>query len=184
MLTLRDGTPVQVRGMTPEDGPALSELFATATAVDVRFLRDDIADPAVVQGWCKALDYSRVLPLLALAGDRAVGQASLHFGCGPERHCGKVRVFVAPDFRRCGLGTRLVDALVDVAHQRGLEFVIAEVVSEQAWLIRAGLRRGFKLCFSLADSFMLRDGSTRDVTILRKQLRPPGAEPGTATREG
>jgi len=51
-------------------------------------------------------------------------------------------------------------------------------------LIRAGLRRGFKLCFSLADSFMLRDGSTRDVTILRKQLRPPGAEPGTATREG
>jgi GNAT superfamily N-acetyltransferase len=181
--TLRDGTQVWLRPMIPDDCAALVALFATAADEEVLYLRDDIRDQAVVQGWCAALDYGRVLPLVAWADDRAVGQASLHFGCGPERHCGKVRVFVAPEFRRRGLGTALLHALADVAGKHGLHFLLAEVVIEQARVIRTFMKAGYQLCFTLPDAFMFRDGGTRDLTILRLCLRPPCAEPGVFAPE-
>jgi GNAT superfamily N-acetyltransferase len=173
---LNDGTEVLLRPMTPDDCQALRSLFATATEADVRYLRDDVRDPAVVQGWCEHVDYGRVLPLTAFFQERAVGQASLHVGCGPDRHCAQMRLFVAPDFRRRGLGTHLLKALIDVARQRHLHQLMAEIVSDQSWLIRACLHRGFELCYTLPDAFMFPDGSTQGVTILRLCLQPPGVD--------
>lgn len=175
-VTLAEGTQVLLRPMAPDDCQALRDLFATATEADIRYLRDDVRDPAVVQGWCEHVDYGRVLPLTAFIQDRAVGQASLHFGCGPDRHCARVRLFVTPDYRRRGLGTHLLNALIDVARQRGLHQLMAESVSDQAWLIRACLHRGFELCYTLPDAFMFPDGSMQGVTILRLCLRLPGAD--------
>jgi GNAT superfamily N-acetyltransferase len=122
-----------------------------------------------------------VLPLVAWFNDHAVGQASLHFGCGPERHCGKVRLFVAPDFRCRGLGTALLRALAQAAARHDLRFLIAEVVMEQTKVIRTLMKTGYQLHFTLPEAFMLRDGSTRDLTLLRLCLRPPCPEPGAAT---
>lgn len=181
-VTLSDGTPVWLRPMVAEDCPALRGLFATATEADCRYLRDDVRDPAVAQQWCEHVDYGRVLPWTAFLEERAIGQASLHFGCGPERHCARIRLFVAPDFRRRGLGARLIEALIDVARQRGLHQLMAEIVSDQAWLIRASLHRGFALCHTLPDAFMFPDGSTEGVTVLRLDLRSSGADAARSRR--
>ncbi len=180
---LNDGEQVWLRPMLAEDCQALVALFALASDEDVRCLRDDIRDPAVARAWCRGLDYNQVLPLMALAGDRAVGQASLHFGSGPERHLGKVRLFVAPEFRRRGLGAALLRALISAGRQRGLRLLVAEVVSDQARVIQTLRSVGFELCFALPDAFMLRDGSTRDVTLLRLCLPASADEPATRMEE-
>ncbi len=174
-VTLAGGAQAILRPMEPEDCQAVRDLLATATEADLRYLRDDVRDPAVVQQWCAHVDYGRVLPWTAFVAERAVGQASLHFGCGPERHCARIRLFVAPDFRRRGLGARLVEALIDVARQRGLQQLLAEIVADQAWLIRACLHHGFELCFTLPEAFMFPDGSLQGLTVLRLALRPAGA---------
>ncbi len=182
-LRLRDGTAAVLRPMTPEDLPALLGLFGSATDEDAALLRDDVRDPAVVRDWCEHLDPTRVYPLKVLVRARVVGQATLHFGCGPERHCGKVRVFVAPDYRRRGLGTSLIIALIDLARQRGLRLLLAETLSECTGLIRAAMRLGFQLCYSLPDGYMLPDGRTRNLTVLRLDLRPPCDEFGALREE-
>jgi RimJ/RimL family protein N-acetyltransferase len=176
LVALKDGVQVLLRPMTADDCRALTDLFASASDEDVRYLRDNVRDPAVPKGWCESLDYRRVLPLMALVKDRAVGQASLHFGSGPERHIGKVRIFLARDFRGRGLGTRMLNALTDLARKHDLHALVAEIVTDQARVIRAFEDMGFHPCCTFRDYFMLRDGDVRDVAILMLRLREPGHE--------
>lgn len=176
LITLKDGVQVLLRPMTRDDCQTLTDLFASANEEDTLYLRDNVKDPAVPKGWCETLDYSRVLPLMALVKDRAVGQGSLHFGSGPERHIGKVRLFLAKDFRGRGLGTKMLNSLTDLARKHNLHLLVAEIVTDQAKVIRAFEDIGFQPCCTLRDYFMLRDGDVRDVAILMLRLREPGHE--------
>jgi len=172
IVTLKDGVNVLLRPMTPDDEDRLVELFAPTSEEDLRYLRDNVKDPLVVRGWCQTLDYSRVLPLLALVKDRVVGEATLHFRTGPKRHLGEVRIFLAKDFRRRGLGSRMLSTLIELARRQDLHTLAAEIVADQSKVIKAFQNLGFELRCTFEDYFMLPDGDTRDVAILMHCLRP------------
>ncbi len=172
LATLKDGANVCLRFMTRDDEYALIDLFAPASDEDVRYLRDIVRDPGVVRGWCKNLDYADVLPLLAFVRSRAVGQATLHFGIGPERHIAKLRIYLAKDFRRRGLGIKMIRALVEIARKHDLRIITAEVVTDQSKVIKALKQIGFKMYCTLDDYFMLPDGDTRDIAVLMYHLAP------------
>ena len=172
VVTLKDGVNVLLRPMTADDQPKLVDLFAPISEEDARYLRDDVKDAAVIQSWCDDLDYAHVLPLLALVKDRLVGEATLHFRTGPKRHLGEVRIFLAKDFRRRGLGSKMLNKLIDLARKQDLYTLVAEIVADQSKVIRAFQNLGFELRCVYADYFMLPDGDTRDVAILMYTLRP------------
>lgn len=171
MLTLKDGVSVLIRPATPDDEQRLVDLFAPVSDADFRYLRDNVRDRAVIESWFESLDYSRVLPLLALFKDRVVGQATLHFRHGPERHIGEVRIFLAKDFRQRGLGTRMLNTLIDLARRKDLDLLLAEVVADQSRVIKAFQKLGFELRCTFEDYFMLPDGDTRDVAMLFLRLK-------------
>ncbi len=171
ITTLKDGVNVLMRPMTASDEKILNELFSPISNEDARYLRDNVRDAAVIKHWCDTLDYSRVLPLMALVRDRAVGQASLHFGRGPERHIGHVRIFLARDYRRRGLGTKMINTLIELARKQGLHALIADIVADQSKVIKAFSNLGFEMCCMLEDYFMLPDGDTRDLVVLMLRLR-------------
>lgn len=172
IVTLKDGVSVLLRPMTIEDKQRLIDLFAPISNEDLRYLRNNVRDPAVVEGWFDDLDYNRVLPLIALVKDQVVGQATLHFRSGPERHIGEVRIFLAKNFRRRGLGTRMLNTLIDLARRQDLDSLLAEVVADQSNVIKAFQNLGFELRCTFDDYFMLPDGDTRDVAVLFLRLRP------------
>jgi len=61
------------------------------------FFRQDVSRREVVQHWADTLDYGLVLPILALEGDRVVGDATLHRQkTGWKQRVGVVRVQIAP----------------------------------------------------------------------------------------
>jgi L-amino acid N-acyltransferase YncA len=172
IVTLKDGVNVLLRPMTASDQQQLTDLFSPISEEDARYLRNDVKDAAVIQSWCEDLDYARVLPLLALVKDRVVGEATLHFRTGPKRHLGEVRIFLANDFRRRGLGSKMLNTLIDLAKKQDLYTLIAEIVADQSKVIKAFQNLGFELRCVYADYFMLPDGDTRDVAILTYCLRP------------
>jgi L-amino acid N-acyltransferase YncA len=172
VITLKDGVNVLLRPMTADDQPQLVDLFAPISEEDARYLRNDVKDAAVIQSWCEELDYARVLPLLALVKDRVVGEATLHFRAGPKRHLGEVRIYLAKDFRRRGLGSKMLNKLIDLARKQDLYTLVAEIVADQSKVIKAFQNLGFELRCVYADYFMLPDGDTRDVAILMYGLRP------------
>ncbi len=53
VVALRGGALARLRPMVAEDCQPLTDLFASASDEDMRYLRDDIRDPAVVQAWCR-----------------------------------------------------------------------------------------------------------------------------------
>ncbi|MCK4977144.1 MAG: GNAT family N-acetyltransferase [Anaerolineales bacterium] len=172
IVTLKDGVNVLLRPMTLEDEERLVELFAPISEEDLRYVRNNVKDPAVIKGWCEDLDYTRVLPLLALVKDRVVGEATLHFRTGPKRHLGEVRIFLAKDFRRRGLGSKMLNKLIELARKQDLYTLVAEIVADQSKVIKAFQNLGFELRCTYDDYFILPDGDTRDVAILMFRLRP------------
>lgn len=170
LITLADGTRVLLRPLTSTDREGLVDLFAHATEEDRRYLLDDVTNRELVAGWAENLDYTKVFPLVAVINDRIVGDATLHFRRGAYRHQGELRIFLSREVRRRGLGTRMLQTLIDIARNQGLHVLIAEVVTDQGPVIKAFEELGFKRQCSLANYFMLPDGATCDVALLLMPL--------------
>lgn len=170
LVTLPDGVRVLLRALQPGDREALVELFAHASEEDRRYLVDDVTNRELVAGWADNLDYNKVFPLVAMVHDQLVGDATLHFRRGAHRHQGELRIYLAREVRRRGLGTQMLQALIDIARSTGLHQLIAEVVTDQGPVIKAFRELGFNQTCILPDYFMLPDGSTRDVALMLMPL--------------
>jgi len=171
MVTLKDGTYVLLRPMNGDDEKPLLEFYSSVSDDDMRYFRHYVKDPSVVRDWAEHLDYSKVLPILALVKDRVVGSASLHFCNGPKRHVGEVRLFLARDFRKRGLGMKMIKALIDLARKQGLGILLAEVLAEQTKVVKAFEMLGFKAQATLDDYFLFPDGDSCDVVLMTMSLR-------------
>lgn len=171
MATLKDGAYILLRPLVPEDQGRLLEFYSSINDDDLRYFRHYVKDSALIKDWCEHLDYSRILPILALNKDRVVGSASLHFGEGPKRHIGEVRLFLARDYRKRGLGMKMIRALVDLARKHGLSILLAEVIAEQIKVVKAFESLGFKWQATLDDYFLFPDGETCDVVLMTMCLR-------------
>lgn len=171
LVTLRDGARVLLRPLTTGDRQALIELFAVISEEERRYFRTNVKASDVVGGWVDNMDYDRVLPVVAVIGDRIVGDATLHFHDGPYRHIGEIRIFLAKDFRHRGLGVRMLNALIELAKRRNLHILEVEVVNDQPEIIRAFQNVGFVLKSVSQEYFMLPDGELRDLTHLILRLR-------------
>ena len=171
LVTLRDGARVLLRPLVAEDRQALIDLLTPISPDEKRFFRTNLNDPSIIGKWVDELDYDRVLPLVAVIGDRIVGDATLHFHTGPQRHIAEVRLFMAKDFRQRGLGGKMIQALIDIAKRRSLHILEAQVVADQDHIIRAFQNVGFMVKCTYNDYFMLPDGELRDLAHMIMHLR-------------
>ena len=171
VFTLKDGARILLRPLTPDDRQALLDLYAPVTQDDLRYMRDNVREPELINDWMDHLDYTRVFPLVAVFGSRIVGSATLHFNTGPQRHRAEVRIFLSKDFRRRGVGHRLLQGLIELAKRHNLYMLEAEIVSDQNHIIRSFQALGFETRTIYADYFMLPDGDLRDVAHLILRLR-------------
>jgi len=176
IVTLRDGVYVLLRPLVKEDCKHLEELFSPLSDEDLRIFRSNVKDAEVVQSWCDNINYDEVLPVLALVKDRAVGLGTLHFFHGSRRHIAEARIFLAKDYRRRGLGTKLVRVLEELARKQGLHFLIGDVLADQAKVIRAFEQLGFKVQCTLEDYFMYPDGECADVVFMTLPLKKKSEE--------
>src|SRR5512143_3499949 len=130
-ITLRNGVTLVFRPMVRDDVNRLWVFFQRIPPEDKLFLRQDVSQREVVKHWADTLDYGLVLPILALEGDRVVGDATLHRQrTGWKQRVGVVRVQIAPDYRHLG-------------EKSALHYLMAEVIEEQAAAVRAFEKMGF-----------------------------------------
>ena len=82
-----------------------------------------------------------------------------------------MRLFLAKDFRKRGLGMKMIRVLIDLARKQGLSILIAEVLAEQTKVVKAFEMLGFKSQAILDDYFLFPDGETQDVVFMTMHLR-------------
>jgi len=171
MTTLPTGLHVTVRLMNPADRDGLLGLFTCATKDDLQYFRDDVTNRELVSSWAEHVDIHRVVPLVAEVGGRIVGQGTLHRGRGYNRHVAEVRVFVCREFRGRGVGTALIQGIIDVAKLLGLHHIFTLGVSSKPQDIRAFEGLGFRTEGMLRDRFMDAEGNTYDMVEMALHLR-------------
>ena len=166
LLTLRDGVRVLLRVLEKGDRDLLLAMFDQVSDEDLKYMHSNVRNPAVVNKWIDELDYSRVIPLVALANGKIVGDATLHRGQGPHRHTGELRIFLPEPYRQRGLGTAMLKSLIDIANRLEIHLLTAEVIAERISVIRAFQALGFQLQASLPSYFMMPNGKSLDVALL------------------
>ncbi|MGE5664617.1 MAG: N-acetyltransferase family protein [Deltaproteobacteria bacterium] len=144
-VALRDGTRLSFRPMVREDADRLWEFFHRIPPDDKMYFRADVDRKEVVVRWAEALDYETILPILALDGDRVVGDATLHRNrSGWKQRVGTIRIQIASDFRHRGLGTAMLREMRHLGEKAALRHIMAEVIEEQQGAIRALEKLGFE----------------------------------------
>ncbi|MHB8069270.1 MAG: GNAT family N-acetyltransferase [Desulfobaccales bacterium] len=164
---LKDGTRVVLRPMVKEDREKMLAFFRGLDEKDLLFLRSDVRDPAVIDHWVNHIDPSRVFPLLAEAQGRIVGDATLHMRkVGWKRHLGNVRVVVSKDYQNKGLGSLLINELVELAGEFGLEKLIAEIHLQAQGALKVFKRAGFSVKAVFEDLVKDLNGRNSDLIVM------------------
>jgi RimJ/RimL family protein N-acetyltransferase len=176
LITLPDGLRVLLRPLVPRDRDALLALFGALPAEELQFFRSNVADSALVASWADDVNYARVFPLVAVVGDQLVGNSTLHLGKGYTRHVAEIRIFLAKEFRRRGIGAAMLKAQIEIARKLGLHQLVAEIVESQPKVIHGFERLGFERQCVLRDQFMTSDGETMDLVVLTRYLRQSSEE--------
>lgn len=142
---LRDGRRVLLRPFTANDVDALYGFFHNLPNEYKRFAWDLIDNRAMIEAWGRGVDYAKVFPMLALDGKKIVADATLHRLGGPLRLAGRIKWMLEPVYRGVGLGTTLVNHLIDTARERGLRHINCMLISDlEADAVQTLENLGFK----------------------------------------
>jgi len=174
IVVVKDGTRVTLRPMVKEDEEKLKEFFASIPEEDRWYLKEDVADPKVIESWVRDLNYDRVLPIVAEVGDRIVADATLHRRTfGGSKHVGKLRIVVAPEYRSKGLGTWITLDIVNMAMHSGLEKLATEMVADKQQVAIDGVRQlGFVQEAVIPDYAKDPQGESHNLVIMVKAFYP------------
>jgi L-amino acid N-acyltransferase YncA len=130
-IALRNNAKVVIRPLAAGDADALLAFFLSVPEDERYYLKDEVTAPDLIKSWCDNLDYRRVLPLIALEGDRIVGEAVLVRKRGAARsHLAELRIVVSPDYRNHGLGTVMIRELCDIAQDAEFNGILFEVIPD------------------------------------------------------
>ena len=157
----------ELRRLRPENRDDIVSLARALPEIDLQFLRSDLTDPDVVEGWIRDASSGSRFTTLAYYEDELVGYGSLNLrDLQWMSHLGEIRVIIAEGHRRSGLGRVLTQRVFDTAHDLGLLKLVAQMTREQIGARRLFERLGFSPEALLTDWVIDRSGRTRDMMIM------------------
>ena len=163
----------ELRRLRPKDRDDIVSLASALPEIDLQFLRSDLTDPDVVEGWIRDASSGSRFTTLAYYEDELVGYGSLNLrGLQWMSHLGEIRVIIAEGHRRSGLGRVLSQRVFDTAHDLGLLKLVAQMTREQIGARRLFERLGFSPEALLTDWVIDRSGRTRDMMIMSFDVDP------------
>lgn len=166
-----EGGSITLRLMEPSDRDAILSFARKLPPDDLLFLRLDITAPEGMAEWVNNVQAGRTITVLAEQGGAVVGYASIHHNDTMwNRHIGEIRVNVGAEFRKQGLGRRLVEEVFVIARDVGLRKITAQMTPDQKGARVTFERLGFRPEALLADFVVDREGKTRDLLIMTQDL--------------
>ena len=164
---LKDGTEVILRPMTRNDREPVGDFFARLTPSVLQYVRNDVSDPKVLDQWFEQLDYDRVFPLLAFKDNKVVANGTLHrVSYGWRKHLGTLRIVVDPEFHGKGLGTLMINELVELSQEFGLEKLMVEFPLRAHGALAMFKKAGFSPRAVVEGLMKDRHGENLDIVIM------------------
>ena len=146
---LTDGTDVVLRPIKPEDEPLEYELLTTISkeSLRVRFFSiiKDISHDMLMR-FCN-IDYDREMAMVAETNEngkrRLIGISRLIVDSDGRK--AEYAIVIHDDFQGKGLGYKLVDILIGLAQDKGLDEIYGSVLTENNRMLSVVEKLGFKV---------------------------------------
>jgi ribosomal protein S18 acetylase RimI-like enzyme len=172
-VTLSNGKEVFIRLLNGQDRSGLIKFFQEVPLEDVQFCKQDVKSPMVIDAWMNQGNGHNPLTLVALdmPTNRVVASLNLSKGQQAAKNVGDIQqILVARPFQGLGLGSLILDGLIELAVKENLHWLKVEIVTEMKVIIRAFQSKGFKIKTILDDYFIDSKGTTFDVALMLRPL--------------
>lgn len=146
---LGDSRTVLLRPIKPEDEPYMSELFKSFSEETVRYrffqILTEMSHDALVR-YCN-IDYDKEIAIVAETKEK--GQKKLlgvvRLATEPDKKTAEIAVVVGDPWQRLGLGSKLVDYMIEIARDKKLNTLYALMLRDNYKAIRLMKEKGFKI---------------------------------------
>jgi acetyltransferase len=146
---LRDGTPVLLRPMKPEDEPLVSDFLGKCSEETIYFRYFKL-----IKKWTHEMlirftqnDYDRELGLMAIGlppgPEVMMGVSRLVMAA--DRSTAEFAVIVADPWQGKGLGPKLVERITEIAREQGVKSLSGDVLAQNQPMLEMVKRLGFAL---------------------------------------
>jgi acetyltransferase len=146
---LRDGTPVLLRPMKPEDEPLVSEFLSKCSEETIFFRYFKL-----IKKWTHEMlirftqnDYDRELGLMAIGqppGPEVMMGVS-RMVMAADRSTAEFAVIVADPWQGKGLGPKLVERITEIAREQGVQLLHGDVLAQNQPMLEMVKRLGFTM---------------------------------------
>ncbi|HYP33151.1 MAG TPA: bifunctional acetate--CoA ligase family protein/GNAT family N-acetyltransferase [Burkholderiaceae bacterium] len=157
-LTLRGGGTCLLRPIRPDDAQMLQDLVRGLSPESryFRFVSSFNELPATMLSRFTLIDYDREMALVAVVRDRTSGEDGAfteidrivgvsRYVITPDQHSCEFSLVVAEDMKGRGLGSRLMESIMEAARERGLAEIVGLVLRSNAPMLKLMQGMGFEV---------------------------------------
>jgi len=149
MVQLADGTDIKIRPIRPEDA-AIEQSFVRELSAQSKYFRfmqglNELTQQMLVR--FTQLDYSYELALIAVleSHDRETELGVARYVMNPDGESCEFALVVADKWQNKGIGTHLINALMDAARARGIMRMDGEILASNTNMLKLTSNLGFSL---------------------------------------
>lgn len=166
-VALNDGRNITVVVKERENIDEMAKFFSSLAPEDRLFLRRDVTQREVLEERARELESGAVFRLAAYDGERIIGEASLYRRpYSWNHHVGEMRIIIARDFQRAGVGSVLARELFLNAVSLNYRIVEAFMLTDDSAALRCVEKLGFKEeCILKGHATDIR-GAKRDLVVM------------------
>jgi acetyltransferase len=147
---MNDGKIVTIRPIRPEDAEMEQE-FVKAMSDESRYYRfmdtlRELTQTMLVR--FTQIDYDREMALVATVPDEEGKETQIgvaRYVVNPDGESVEFALAVGDNWQKCGVGRKLMTALIDCARQKGYRAVVGDVLSTNSKMFRLMTSLGFSI---------------------------------------
>ncbi|MEM3783447.1 MAG: GNAT family N-acetyltransferase [Candidatus Bathyarchaeia archaeon] len=164
-MKLKDGRTVQIRTFRSQDKDKLIEMYESLSNDAVRWGMPPYTRERLEEGWFRNLQ--NITAIVAFHGDKIVGHAQIFkFPHLRRKGTADLLTYIHQDFQGVGLGTVMLDKLIELAKKEGLHRIGLYVVADNEPAIRLYQKMGFKVEGVMKDAYFGEDGKYHDMLVM------------------
>jgi acetyltransferase len=144
--TLKNGTKVVFRPIKSEDEPCFNDLFKSLSSESVRFRFFEIIKELshdALSRYCN-LDYDREIAIVAQQENNEKIMGVVRLILDADRKKGEFAITVGDDWHGIGLGSKLMDYIIDIARDLKLSEIYSQVSSANYKMINLCKKMSFE----------------------------------------
>ncbi len=153
---LADGTEITIRPIRPEDAE-IEQAFVRSMSPEAKYFRfmqtiDELSPEMLVR--FTQLDYDREFALIVVTEESGESEqlGVARYTVNPDGRSCEFALAVSDQKRRQGIGSQLMEALMEAARSRGIRLIEGEVLADNHRMLSLMERLGFSIRASKEDS--------------------------------